>query len=692
MTTENRTIEIVARVKDFASSALRKIGTVLDGWAKRVTTQLGTLVKSIASMRAAFTLLVGGFAAFRGGSAVVGIVKSTDELNKLAKATGGSVEELSVLQQAFGAANLDAQKFRQTANVLSRTVGTALNNETSKAALAFQRLGISVQDLRDDGPVELFGKIAGALEALQEPQQRAAALVELFPNAAEGLEVFVAVLGQGRREFQSFLDATKFFGGSLSEESASAVGRLKTAFDALELSFGRVSRAATVAIAERVAPILERFATYFALHGERIGKAIGAIVAALVQLALAVGQAFVRLVAFLSSNGEKIIEFLEGIPLVGQAASKAMRDLFDTRRIEPGARKLRDELEELANAEQKLLRSEEDLRRSIAYEKSSGDSVPSGRLAAMNEELQRKAEERQQIFLRMTQVEAEFNAAQKRSGGQFQPDEIGRQRNAAEIRASADDLFDTSKLADMPGPFRELAMLLNQVFLAMNNVGDAGQKAAEKIKSSFDSFTDGFGAQLTEIREKWGDFAAAGREAASTIVDGGLNGLTDAFADIITGQKSAKEAFKDFARTMLGELAKIIAKLTIMKALQGLGFGLTPAPGLELGGVMPGKVEGTVPLRKFANGGVVKRPTLALFGEGKASRGEAFVPLPDGRRIPVALTGGGGGGVMNITIQAMDGADVQRVLIGNRGTLRALWSQDISRMQAVRQTVKGAVQ
>jgi hypothetical protein len=61
--------------------------------------------------------------------------------------------------------------------------------------------------------------------------------------------------------------------------------------------------------------------------------------------------------------------------------------------------------------------------------------------------------------------------------------------------------------------------------------------------------------------------------------------------------------------------------------------------GFANGGIMT--QHGPVSLRAYANGGIANRPQLALFGEG--SRPEAFVPLPDGKRIPVALQGGGAG-------------------------------------------------
>lgn len=51
------------------------------------------------------------------------------------------------------------------------------------------------------------------------------------------------------------------------------------------------------------------------------------------------------------------------------------------------------------------------------------------------------------------------------------------------------------------------------------------------------------------------------------------------------------------------------------------------------GGVMG--PSGSIPLQRYASGGVAASPQLAMFGEG--SRPEAYVPLPDGRTIPVTI-------------------------------------------------------
>jgi hypothetical protein len=52
------------------------------------------------------------------------------------------------------------------------------------------------------------------------------------------------------------------------------------------------------------------------------------------------------------------------------------------------------------------------------------------------------------------------------------------------------------------------------------------------------------------------------------------------------------------------------------------------------GGVMTS--HGPLKLRTYARGGIASSPQLAMFGEG--SMPEAYVPLPDGKRIPVAVS------------------------------------------------------
>jgi len=76
------------------------------------------------------------------------------------------------------------------------------------------------------------------------------------------------------------------------------------------------------------------------------------------------------------------------------------------------------------------------------------------------------------------------------------------------------------------------------------------------------------------------------------------------------------------------------------------------------GGIMTS--AGPLPLNKYANGGIANSPQLAMFGEGASP--EAYVPLPDGRNIPVKMQGQGGGNniTINVNSPSGDSAEIRR--------------------------------
>lgn len=74
------------------------------------------------------------------------------------------------------------------------------------------------------------------------------------------------------------------------------------------------------------------------------------------------------------------------------------------------------------------------------------------------------------------------------------------------------------------------------------------------------------------------------------------------------------------------------------------------------GGVMSS--AGSLPLHAYASGGIASSPQLAVFGEGRMN--EAFVPLPDGRSIPVSMRGGGSSMTVNIIESPGNGGQQSR--------------------------------
>jgi len=148
-----------------------------------------------------------------------------------------------------------------------------------------------------------------------------------------------------------------------------------------------------------------------------------------------------------------------------------------------------------------------------------------------------------------------------------------------------------------------------------------------------ENLEDGF-KRAEEAMETWYELA---QRLGTELSDKFADELTAGIWDFIDGTKSADQAFKDFARSMLKYIGEMITKLLIMKAIQGImgvgGASSDPGAGQEPGasdfhkGGIVGK-EGT-PVRitnpnMFANakhyqeGGMVGGavPIVAHAGEG----------------------------------------------------------------------------
>jgi tape measure domain-containing protein len=155
--------------------------------------------------------------------------------------------------------------------------------------------------------------------------------------------------------------------------------------------------------------------------------------------------------------------------------------------------------------------------------------------------------------------------------------------------------------------------------------------ATAKQKKDSESIGAGIRDRLQEYYNSVKDLGGAIGDA----VVSGLQGLEDQLTAFVT---TGKANFKELAASILSDLARIALRAAIIQPIvQALG-GMFPGFKFADGGIMTG--DGPMPLKKYANGGIANTPQLALFGEG--SKPEAFVPLPDGRRIPVAMQGGGG--------------------------------------------------
>jgi lambda family phage tail tape measure protein len=144
--------------------------------------------------------------------------------------------------------------------------------------------------------------------------------------------------------------------------------------------------------------------------------------------------------------------------------------------------------------------------------------------------------------------------------------------------------------------------------------------------------------------------------------------------------KSGKLSFADLANAIIDDLVRIAvrqAELGIVLAV-GSAFAPSPAPAASAGQsysniststAANGNVitrDGVMPLERFAKGGVVDRAHVAIFGEAGA---EAFVPLPDGRSIPVSMKGASGGGNVSVIVNVNMADGTEKTAGSNDGQM-----------------------
>lgn len=224
------------------------------------------------------------------------------------------------------------------------------------------------------------------------------------------------------------------------------------------------------------------------------------------------------------------------------------------------------------------------------------------------------------------------------------------------------DATPSARLAQQRQQMRELADAFQEGAFGNPESIEAAQKYGEVVNTVLGNV----GEAVSDLDRQWqsvGDNFARGLEDA--IVAG--KSLTEVMGNL--GEQILRIAVRETITAPIGN--------AISSAFQGFSF--ASLFGFADGGVMT--PMGPMPLRTYAQGGVASSPQAAIFGEG--SMPEAYVPLPDGRRIPVALQGASGGGrpiVVNISNTIGSVASQSDVVLGMR-TVRAQIIGELSRQQ-----------
>jgi len=166
---------------------------------------------------------------------------------------------------------------------------------------------------------------------------------------------------------------------------------------------------------------------------------------------------------------------------------------------------------------------------------------------------------------------------------------------------------------------------------------------------SLDTYT----RAVTKARDEFVELGEKGKNSMDEIaraIDGWGKQAADAFVQFaFTG----KATFKDFVDSVLQDIARMMIYQNVTKPLFAAISTMFP---FANGGVMTS--GGPLPLNAYSRGGIANSPQVALFGEGRMP--EAYVPLPDGRSIPVTMQGGSGETSVVVNVNMASGQDQVR--------------------------------
>ena len=210
------------------------------------------------------------------------------------------------------------------------------------------------------------------------------------------------------------------------------------------------------------------------------------------------------------------------------------------------------------------------------------------------------------------------------------------QRSALEAQQI---IFDIDPIAKASAEWEKLNALKEQGLLTDKQAGEAYAKSFEKIdkagNASFKSLEDAVRGYGKEFTNTFVNSARNGklefRSLADSIISDLLRiqaqkNLTDPL--VKAGTSFLDGFFKGSSASSASAGADLISQQALSASL-GIPF--------ANGGIMTS--AGRMPLNAYSGGGIANSPQLAIFGEGRMP--EAYVPLPDGRSIPVNLRGSG---------------------------------------------------
>jgi len=479
---------------------------------------------------------IGALVAFGKGAIALG-----DQIKDLSDATGFSVERIAALNEAFINGGGSSESASQALSKFALTLED-LRDGNDKTLASFNKLGISLTDIKNRNPEQLFQLVAEKLAGVTDESQRLAIAQEILGKSFKGVNVdasFVKTLADG---------------GKNSADMAASIAAAEKATQAFNKSMQQIQ----LVFLQVIQPILDGFVAMIDLFKD-INKAIIEMSDGFITFGEIVGLV---IAAIMAGTGLKLITgtikgigvVLKGLGLIAGGAAIGFESFDDIRKRLNGTK---DAVKELNKP---LIETKQFFQDVTAVSQGFGD----------------------QIAKQIRQIQAETQL-------------IGLSEKEKDLQKAINDLKEKSfdielKLEAMKiGASDDKIQAINEEISANQaRTHSLIQDITREVKARQEAEED-FAKAYEESFKNYRDAAFNAARQARDIFQTATKGMEDAILKFVqTGKLSFKSLIQDMLNTILrSQIQQIVARIFTITGLNQAGNAIGSMLGLASGGVIP---------------------------------------------------------------------------------------------------------
>lgn len=588
-----------------------------------------------------------GLGAAVGAGAFAAMIKGTadygEQLQLMSEKTGMSVQSLAKWGEAAELANSNIETVETGFKRLSKTMTDALSGN-EKAQATFKALGLDMNQLKNETPDQIMLQLADAFSKMPDGIIKAGLSMQVFGKSGTDM---IPILNEGSAAILALSTAATDGFADRSQQFNDNIKKMEFAIRSMKV---QITDGILPSLVDMEQAFLDLSGTENPLHAtfEFIGelfRIINAIVLTTIAAIEDLYDAFKLLnqeifntltFAPLQDHANSFKEFADNYKANNGNYQKSMGANFahsewfgdqnapysNTRKTDPDANKNAVNQLEAASAAAKKFQDAMTKLKATDDEQSQALRDESNQLGLTKAQIDNLKDARQ----------TEANIKEKTIGMSSQQTAAyaNEARGAEQLREAMRLQIQTQQQSFTYG-VQQWAAQYSQ------SVNNAANQAAQFMQKSFDSMSTGLAQFITGAKVNWTSM------------------IQSMIADLIKLQleKSIFSPLASLGSSLLGSLAGGGASVYAGQAVGPFQPGSTVAGAFADGGIMTSR--GPVQLRKYQSGGIASGPQLAMYGEGSGP--EAYVPLPDGRSIPVSMRGGSGDTHMTMNLHLGGGTD-----------------------------------